>query len=85
MRIATSARSPAASHRERARSLRVQLVAVAGPRARSPTSSDAVAPAGKASARSAVSDWLTEGGEGCVGLNGVTTEWHDDDVRAWWV
>lgn len=42
---------------------------------------DAVKPEQKAVARRAIRDWLSAGGRAAVRVNGIGTEWHDEDVR----
>ncbi|MCD8537114.1 MAG: CoA ester lyase [Burkholderiaceae bacterium] len=41
---------------------------------------DAVLPDHKAQARQEVAKWLAAGGQACVRVNAIGTEWHDDDV-----
>lgn len=42
---------------------------------------DAVAPAAKAQARTAVAGWLAAGGQALVRINAAQTEWFEDDLR----
>lgn len=40
---------------------------------------DAVLPKGKTSAREAIRSWLSKGGRAAVRINGIGTEWHEED------
>lgn len=42
---------------------------------------DAVKPGQKDAARRAIRDWLSAGGRAALRVNGIGTEWHDEDAR----
>jgi len=41
---------------------------------------DAVLPKAKTGAREAIRDWLCKGGRAAVRINGIGTEWHEEDI-----